>query len=358
MNAYGLILAGGGAKGIYQIGAYKALLEMDVQIEAIAGTSIGAINGALIASGDFEGAMEMWSNVTLDKGVCISRELRDPNNLFIYKNFPALFIELIKNGGLDASPTMEMLSCYIDEDKVRQSGINYGLVTYSISNMKSRELFLEDIPHGQLLDYILASSHIPGVKKIGPKGEKFLDGGVVDNAPIALLKKRGYNRLIVIDNAGMKGVAHKKNLSCVEVVYIRPYVIEELGVAFDFDKNTNEFRFNLGYYDTKKSFGEYLGLIFYFDKTEYRNMVLKYGSDTCEKLEFFAKELDIPRFKIYSEDDFLKELKSAVYQKIKTNENFAESKRNLYQSIKNKIPLLNTEKSYNKMMALLDNVII
>ena len=57
MRPYGLILAGGGAKGAYQIGAWKALIELGIQIEAIAGTSIGAINGAFIAQGDFDKAL-------------------------------------------------------------------------------------------------------------------------------------------------------------------------------------------------------------------------------------------------------------------------------------------------------------
>ena len=45
---YGLVLDGGGARGAYQIGAWKALREAGVKIEAVAGTSVGALNGALI----------------------------------------------------------------------------------------------------------------------------------------------------------------------------------------------------------------------------------------------------------------------------------------------------------------------
>ena len=45
---YSLVLEGGGAKGAYQIGAWKALKEAGVKINAVAGTSVGALNGALI----------------------------------------------------------------------------------------------------------------------------------------------------------------------------------------------------------------------------------------------------------------------------------------------------------------------
>ena len=45
---YGLVLEGGGAKGAYQIGAWKALKEAGVKIKGVSGTSVGALNGALI----------------------------------------------------------------------------------------------------------------------------------------------------------------------------------------------------------------------------------------------------------------------------------------------------------------------
>ena len=48
---YGLVLDGGGARGAYQIGAWKALKEAGVKISAVAGTSVGALNGALIWKG-------------------------------------------------------------------------------------------------------------------------------------------------------------------------------------------------------------------------------------------------------------------------------------------------------------------
>ena len=51
----GLVLEGGGTKGAYQIGAYKAFKDVGIQVTGIAGTSLGALNGALIVQGDFDG---------------------------------------------------------------------------------------------------------------------------------------------------------------------------------------------------------------------------------------------------------------------------------------------------------------
>jgi NTE family protein len=57
---HGLVLEGGGAKGAYQVGAVKALVEMGYEFSAIAGTSIGAINGAFIVSGQLDFIYSIW----------------------------------------------------------------------------------------------------------------------------------------------------------------------------------------------------------------------------------------------------------------------------------------------------------
>jgi len=51
---YGIVLEGGGARGAYQIGVWKALREAGVKIRGVAGTSVGALNGALICMDDLE----------------------------------------------------------------------------------------------------------------------------------------------------------------------------------------------------------------------------------------------------------------------------------------------------------------
>ncbi len=60
----GLVLAGGGSRGAYQIGVWQALRELDFQIQAVAGTSVGALNAAMVAQDDFEGALALWERLT------------------------------------------------------------------------------------------------------------------------------------------------------------------------------------------------------------------------------------------------------------------------------------------------------
>lgn len=315
MTRYGLVLAGGGAKGAYQMGAWKALREMNIGFDAIAGVSIGSINGALIAQGDFDRAMEMWESVSIDKGVNITEALPDPENLFSKKNWGALFKEVIKKGGIDASPMEEYIKAYIDEKKIRENKIPLGIVTVQwAQKVNGLELFIDDIPEGELIDYLLASSSIPLVTNIGPEGEKFLDGGVYDNTPVMTLKKRGYNRLIVIDIANIKGLAYNLNFTNSQVVYIKPYDTDDLGAAFDFDPELNKKRMQMGYLDTKKAFGELSGNIYHFLPQVFRQIVFKHGADEIYQLELLAHRLGLSKDIIYSEETFIYAVKEAYEQ--------------------------------------------
>ena len=68
---YGIVLEGGGARGAYQIGAWKALKEAGIQIQGAAGTSVGALNGALICMDDFETAEKIWETIRNYHGILL-----------------------------------------------------------------------------------------------------------------------------------------------------------------------------------------------------------------------------------------------------------------------------------------------
>ena len=313
MKPYGLVLAGGGAKGAYQLGAWKAMREIGVTFSAVAGVSIGSINGALVVQDDFLTAEQLWSEISLDKGINIDAPLPDPDNLFSSKNWGVLFREFLKNRGFDASPVKSLLAPHINEDKIRAAGIPLGIVTVQLSknNPTGLELFLDDIPHGQLLDYLLASSNIPLANNIGPQDERFLDGGIYDNTPVSMLRRSGYNRIIVLDIATIKGVNYNLDFQNCEVVYIRPHDIDELGASFDFSSEMNDMRKQLGYLDAKKAFSYLLGKIYYFEPDAFRALVKQYGFRTVEQLEELANVLKVERIRVYDDRTFLHALKDA-----------------------------------------------
>ena len=69
MGKLGLVLAGGGAKGSYQVGAYQALLELGLRPDIITGASVGSLNGAMFTMGKLDEAVELWTSMEDRKSV-------------------------------------------------------------------------------------------------------------------------------------------------------------------------------------------------------------------------------------------------------------------------------------------------
>lgn len=359
MKKYGLVLAGGGAKGAYQLGAWKAMRELGIEFSAVAGVSIGSINGVFIASDCFDEAVEFWQNASIDKGVSITQELKDPEKLFSLKNFPVLFKEVIRNGGIDASPTEEFLREYIDEEKARKSKTDFGMITFLLSEFTPLEIFIKDIPEGQLVDYLLASSKVPGVSKIGPEDERYLDGGIYDNAPIGMLRKNGYNRIIVVDISVRKGFGHRGDFSGAEMIYIRPYDVEKLGAAFDFSEEMFDRRLKMGYLDTRKAFGYLSGRRFYFEKDVFRELVVEFGADAVEQLEELAELTGVNDLNIYDRECFLNELKiKYIDYKEELDAKLEETEQKFYGPIIKKLSQLGADDKYALAEAILEDVIV
>ena len=199
----GMALEGGGSRGAYQIGVMKAFLEAGYEFGGFAGTSIGAINAAMFAQGDFQKAVEMWSNVTTEQ-------------LFDSETYKLLKIgeskwdmrllsearvglrKIIDEHGVDTSRIREIIGSNINEQKIRERGCDYGLVTVSTNERKPYELFIEDIPQGELAHYIEASSCLPGFHPVVIGKNSYIDGGLYNNCPTNMLIKKGYKEIVVV----------------------------------------------------------------------------------------------------------------------------------------------------------------
>lgn len=83
-----------------------------------------------------------------------------------------------------------MIDRLIDEDAVRTSPIHFGLVMTELGSLRSVQCPIEDIPEGQLKDYMLASSAcFPALRPREIDGVKYIDGGWRDNMPLDLAAK-------------------------------------------------------------------------------------------------------------------------------------------------------------------------
>lgn len=111
MPKVGFVLGGGGARGSYEIGVWEALNELSIKPDIVTGTSVGALNGALIAQGNFEAARDIWLSATNEKilGDGFNGRLKKGDLL---NNIAAFAKEFIENGGADSSYLLKFLEQY------------------------------------------------------------------------------------------------------------------------------------------------------------------------------------------------------------------------------------------------------
>ena len=251
-----LVLSGGGAKGSYQVGVYKAIKKLGIKIDIITGTSIGSINGALFVSGGYLKAKKLWVTIST-------------NNLFdqkfdSVKDLQKASLEIIKNKGLKFDKAEDFLSKIISEDRVRKSKIDYGLVTVSLKNMVPKMLTKEQIPKGMLISYIVASSTcFPAVELKEIEGDYYIDGGYYDNLPINLAVSMGADEVIAVDLSAM-GIKQKVKDKNVKIDYIKNRCKNKF--TLDFDPETARRNIRLGYNDTMKYYNKLDGNVYTFKK--------------------------------------------------------------------------------------------
>ncbi len=218
---FGLVLAGGGMRGGYQIGVWQALREVGIPITGVVGTSIGSVNAAIIAMDDFERAMRIWQTVEVTDIFAVTRPLPVPDNLIAWRNLPTVARMMREDHGLCVEPLRRLLTENIDEAAMRARGFPFGLLTYSLTEHKPLTLFLDDIPEGELVDYILGSCALPAFKALQVDGQRLLDGGVYNNRPTEMLASRGWRRIIEVEIHGL-GRVRPFNGQNVERIRIEP----------------------------------------------------------------------------------------------------------------------------------------
>lgn len=346
---YGLALGGGGSRGSYEIGVLKALKEMNIEIGAIAGTSIGAINGASFLMGDMALMEEIWKSLNRD-------------SLIKFKDIS--IPDIIKNRGFDFDILMDLLNKHIEEEVIRKNPIDFGIVTYNLSTREPVVLFKEDIPEGKLLEYVGASANHPSFERITIEGEIYIDGAVYNNIPVLPLYEKGYQEIIAVNLhtfGDWKSLQGPYNL--VEIKSEMP-----LGSVLFPDPETIRKNMTYGYLDTLKTFGKAHGYHYYFrtlddftllnalsaeeikelrrevspvflNKTlgHYENKLREDYSLTLSGLEITAEVLRIDNAKIYAhQGELLDEILRAVREVVRGTSRLPLKERIIFKELDSK----------------------
>ena len=232
----GLVLAGGGGKGSYEIGVWKYLREigLDTKISVISGTSVGGLNAFLIAYNDFNIATQIWSKE-------ISTRILD------------VISDSHKNGAIfSRKGLLDIIDKYIDFSKVKDFDKAIYVTCYNMNKSKADYIKLNNQPRRKIEKYLLATSAIPIVFE----NEKFLfksycDGGVTDNVPVKPLIDEQCTHAIIVNLKNDIRIDYSKTgLKTIEI-YPSSKLGNFLTGTLDFTPTNAKARIELGYNDCK-----------------------------------------------------------------------------------------------------------
>ena len=335
-----VVLSGGGAKGSYQLGVWKALRELHIKYDIVTGTSIGAINGVLMCENSYFKAKRIWRKLNLEY---IFNELPKSNkDIDILKLFGGNFI---KNGGMDIKKIETIIEKNVNKRKFYNSKIDFGLITYNFTTKKPLILSKNKIPSDKLTDYLMASATcFPAFKMKEIDGDKYIDGGYYDNLPIELAIKLGAEFLIIVD-LGSPGFKKRPSKN-IDSILIKPK--NNISFFLNFDEKAAKINVKFGYNDTLKAFKKLDGNKFTFKKNTISTYYLNNKDnllDTTEKkfltsIEELGKIFKLDESKIYSLHNFIKELNKKIETEGSLDKNTIKSIKGLTKKINSKTLIL------------------
>ena len=302
-KTYAIALEGGGAKGGYEIGVWQALVEAGIKYNAVSGTSVGALNGGLMAMRDLPRAIDAWNNMKLGKVIeldeeqeeNLSRAFNGDIGLDDVQRLIPEALEIIKNRGLDVAPLRAWVREVVDARAIKESGVELYIATVSITDRKALEVKVNDLPEDQICDMLLASAYHPTfrLEKLG--GKFYTDGGFVDTLPLHALVTNGYKDIIAVR---IPGIGHNRRFKMpddVNVTYIATNA--DLGGVLNFDAEQSRRDMAIGYLDAKRVLYGLYGKHYYIERSmtdrEALNMLLD-SLETGVNLRQFC-ERDLPR---------------------------------------------------------------
>lgn len=281
-----IVLAGGGARGAYQMGFWRAIRELGIDYQIVTGSSVGALNAALMASGNYEGGLEMWQSITTSDIIETSptrlSQIFDTDGLAAgLKNIAGDVGENAVKVKMNAYPLHTLIGKFLNEKDIRESGIEVGIMTSEYPTLKAHPILLSEVPFGMFDEYLLASSTVyPSMEPKDVVGKKYVDGGYSDNFPVNLALDMGAQEIIGVELKAT-GIEAKYQTD-YPVRVIRPFF--DLGQSMVFDPEISKRNITLGYNDTMKSFGVYEGSCYTFLAGETAFMENSFGKYIADML--------------------------------------------------------------------------
>lgn len=277
-----VVLSGGGGKGAYQAGCYKAIKKLRIKYDIVTGTSIGALNGALMVQGELKKCLKLWKNANF------GQIFDDYEGFEKTKDMYGKYFDEAIHGGISDEKIERLVDSFYNPRKMYKSKVKYGVVTFNLSKMKPVFATKENMKPFQLKKYITASAVcFPVFKPSKIDDDSFVDGGYYDNTPINLAVELGADEVIAIDlrAIGFKQKTAGKN---VKLTQITPN--NKLASFLVFDKVEAKKMMKYGYNDTMKAFKKLDGRKFTYKKDHLLKNYNKHGQNLVTLTRYYINQ--------------------------------------------------------------------
>ena len=308
-NNFGFVFTGGGAKGAWQLGVWKAFEERGYRAKAVSGTSVGALNACLYAQGDYEEALRAWKEIDrwrmlrpdlfniVMKGMKVSRARQTVGMLL--KSSPispiAALLDLHglsskEDGACSQDGLRELIEKHLNLNK-RNFWLPLYVCVHDIENSCPKYFPIypqDDWSPKELANILLASSAIPVIySSVTIRGKEYNDGGggvmtflfdydscEYDNAPKAPLQKLSLDFIIIMEldyNKHYDTIQKtRQGFFVAQIIPSKP-LGDFVDGTMNFDKDFVEELVDLGYKDGAKWLKEnetQLGLEHFLDNSD------------------------------------------------------------------------------------------
>lgn len=183
------MLSGGGARGAYEVGVIKALIEAGMHFDLVFGTSIGALNAAFLVQDGLSRLEELWTTWR-------PRYVVRPYFLNLWHMMLGKRWSLFEPQALE-----DMLTAELDLGRVQQGSMRAGFVITDLCTLKTRLIITDEIKSNRhFVDVLMATCALPLVlppRRVNGTG-MWIDGGIVRNTPVLAALRMGAREIYAV----------------------------------------------------------------------------------------------------------------------------------------------------------------
>ncbi len=239
----GLVFSGGGARGAFEVGVWKALREfgLDASIQVVSGTSVGALNAVLFAQGNLDVAERFWMNITPEMVLGVKQDQIQSIIGYLLTNYQITLPLTVLNwlgsfrlmGILRQEPLERLIREHLDHRAIQKGMPCYATAT-ELPGFKTTHFRLNDFDRETMVQILLASAAIPVLwKSVKIQDRTYVDGGFsrellspgniedTSNVPVLPTVHEDCQRVFVVFLGRSETISHDRFPGC-EMIHIVP----------------------------------------------------------------------------------------------------------------------------------------